>query len=175
MLLLLSRFSRVRLWTTPKTAAHQAPPSLGFSRQEQWSGLPFLSPMLLKWKVKVKLLSHVRLLVTKWTATYQAPPSMGFSRQEYWSRLPFPSLADTKWYAVKWRDELGHRASWKGRKQNQEVESQSRRHQFLKPLSQGRRWIETLSIPPPSTPAPVPTLGKSRPSFDFSFSHWLLS
>ena len=30
---------------TPYTAAHQAPPSLDFSRQEQWSGLPFPSPM----------------------------------------------------------------------------------------------------------------------------------
>ena len=33
--------SRVWLCATPKTAAHQAPPSLGFSRQEHWSGLPF--------------------------------------------------------------------------------------------------------------------------------------
>ena len=33
------------LFATPEMAAHQAPPSLGFSRQEQWSGLPFLSPM----------------------------------------------------------------------------------------------------------------------------------
>ena len=41
MLLLLSRFSRA----TPSTATHQAPPSLGFSRQEHWSGLPFPSPM----------------------------------------------------------------------------------------------------------------------------------
>ena len=45
LLLLLSRFSRVRLCATPQTAAHQAPPSLGFSRQEPWSGLPFPSPM----------------------------------------------------------------------------------------------------------------------------------
>ena len=45
MLLLLSRFSRVRLCATPQTAAHQAPMSLGFSRQEHWSGLPFPSPM----------------------------------------------------------------------------------------------------------------------------------
>ena len=44
MLLLLSRFSHVRLCATPQTAAHQAPPSLGFSRQEYWSGLPFPSP-----------------------------------------------------------------------------------------------------------------------------------
>ena len=52
LLLLLSRFSRVRLCATPETAAHQAPPSLGFSRQEQWSGLPFPSPMheSEKWK-----------------------------------------------------------------------------------------------------------------------------
>ena len=45
MLLLLSRFSRVRLCATPQMAAHQAPPSLGFSRQGHWSGLPFPSPM----------------------------------------------------------------------------------------------------------------------------------
>ena len=44
-LLLLSRFSHVRLCATQWTAAHQAPPSLGFSRQEHWSGLPFSSPM----------------------------------------------------------------------------------------------------------------------------------
>ena len=45
LLLLLSLFSRVQLCSTPETAAHQAPPSLGFSRQEHWSGLPFPSPM----------------------------------------------------------------------------------------------------------------------------------
>ena len=36
--------SRVRLFVTPWTVAHQAPPSMGFSRQEDWSGLPFPSP-----------------------------------------------------------------------------------------------------------------------------------
>ena len=45
LLLLLSRFSHVRLCVTPHMAAHQAPPSLGLSRQEHWSGLPFPSPM----------------------------------------------------------------------------------------------------------------------------------
>ena len=45
LLLLRRRFSRVRLCVTPQTAAHQAPPPLGFSRQEHWSGLPFPSPM----------------------------------------------------------------------------------------------------------------------------------
>ena len=36
--------SRVRLLATPWTAAHQAPPSMGFSRQEYWSGVPLSSP-----------------------------------------------------------------------------------------------------------------------------------
>ena len=36
--------SRVRLFATPWTVAHQVPPSIGFSRQEYWSGLPFPSP-----------------------------------------------------------------------------------------------------------------------------------
>ena len=36
--------SRVQLFGTPWTVAYQAPPSLGFSRQEYWSGLPFPSP-----------------------------------------------------------------------------------------------------------------------------------
>ena len=42
--LLLSHFSRVWLLATPWTVAHQAPPSMGFSRQEYWSGLPLTSP-----------------------------------------------------------------------------------------------------------------------------------
>ena len=52
LLLLLSHFSCVRLCATPWMAAHQASPSLGFSRQEHWSGLPFPSPMheSKKWK-----------------------------------------------------------------------------------------------------------------------------
>ena len=89
LLLLLSHFSRA----TPEMAAHQAPLSLGFSRQEHWSGFPFPSPMQEseKWKVKVKSFSRVWLLVTPWTAAYHAPLSMGFSRQEYWSGLPLPS------------------------------------------------------------------------------------
>ena len=36
--------SHVRLFATPWTIAHQDPPSMGFSRQEYWSGLPFPSP-----------------------------------------------------------------------------------------------------------------------------------
>ena len=90
MLLLLSLFSRVRLCMTPWMAARQAPLSLGFSRQEHWSELPFPSPMYEgeKWKWSCSVVSN---LATPWTAAYQAPPSMGFSRQEDWSGVPLPS------------------------------------------------------------------------------------
>ena len=90
LLLLLSRFSRVRLCATPETAAHQAPLSLGFSRQEHCSGLPFPSPthQSEKWKWSRSVVSD---LATPWTAAYQAPLSMGFSKQEYWSGVPLPS------------------------------------------------------------------------------------
>ena len=59
ILLLLSHLSPVRLCATPETAAHQAPPSLGFSRQEHWSGLPFPSPMheSEKWKWSCSVMS----------------------------------------------------------------------------------------------------------------------
>ena len=82
--LLLSRFSRVRLCATPQTAAHQAPLSLGFSRQEHWSGLPFPSH------------TYYCCLVAKWSPTlqsheHQASLSMTLPRQEYWSGLPFSS------------------------------------------------------------------------------------
>ena len=46
LLLPLSHFSCVQLCATPQTAAHQVPLSLGFSRQEYWSGLPFPSPLI---------------------------------------------------------------------------------------------------------------------------------
>ena len=89
LLLLLSHFNHVRLCVTPQTASHQAPPSLGFSRQEHWNGLPFPSPVheSEKWKWRCSVVSN-----SCRTAAYQAPPSIGFSRQEYWSGLPLPSL-----------------------------------------------------------------------------------
>ena len=47
--------SRVRLYTTPWTAAHQAPLSMGFSRQEYWNGLPLPSPSYAAVTNKVKV------------------------------------------------------------------------------------------------------------------------
>ena len=60
LLLLLSRFRCVQLSATPQTAAHQAPLSLGFSRQEHWSGLPFPSPgqWSEKWKWSRSVVSN---------------------------------------------------------------------------------------------------------------------
>ena len=84
--------SHVQLFVTPWTVSYRAPPSMGFSRQEYLSGLPFPSPVR-KYEVgEVKSLSRVRLFVAPWTVAYQAPPSMGFSRQEYLSGLPFSSF-----------------------------------------------------------------------------------
>ena len=40
----MKSLSRVQLFVTPRTVAHQAPPSMGFSRQHYWSGVPFPSP-----------------------------------------------------------------------------------------------------------------------------------
>jgi len=87
MLLLLSHFSRVWLCATPDTAAHQAPPSLGFSRQEHWSGLPFPSPMQEseKWKWSRSVVSD-----SSDPMDCSPPGSLGFSRQEYWSGVPLP-------------------------------------------------------------------------------------
>ena len=87
LLLLLSCFSRVRLLATPWIAAYQAPPSMGFSRQENWSQVPLPSPIIML----PSRFSRVQLCVTPWTTDYQASLAMGFSRQEHWNGLPFPS------------------------------------------------------------------------------------
>ena len=56
LLLLLSHFSHVRHCVTPETAAHRAPPSLGFSRQECWTNLDsILKSRDITWSTKVCL------------------------------------------------------------------------------------------------------------------------
>ena len=44
--------SHVQLFVTPWTVAYQAPPSMGFSKQEYWSGLPFPSPRVSKLRIR---------------------------------------------------------------------------------------------------------------------------
>ena len=108
----MKSLSRVRLFATPWTVAYQASPSIGFSRQEYWSGLPFPSPTDLPdpgieprssvlradalpseppgKPLKVLVAQSCLTLCDPWTVACQAPLSMGFSRQEYCSGLPFP-------------------------------------------------------------------------------------
>ena len=53
--------SRVRLLVTPWTTAYQAPPSMGFSRQEYWSGVPLPSPEVSEMVLKIvsEILCHI--------------------------------------------------------------------------------------------------------------------
>ena len=90
LLLLLSRFSRVRL-CDPRDGSPPGSPVPGIlqARTLEWVAISFSNAW--KWKVKVKSLSCVWLLETPWTAAHQAPSSIGFSRQEYWSGVPWPS------------------------------------------------------------------------------------
>ena len=111
LLLLLSRFSRVRLCASPETAAHQAPPSLGFSRQEPWSGLPFPSPMheseTWKWSRSVVSdssrphgLQHTRLL-RPWDSPGKSSGvvAIAFSWRMSWSSELQPS--SVSWWALR--------------------------------------------------------------------------
>ena len=81
---------------TPRTTAYQAPPSMGFSRQEYWSGVPFsfislhsfgsyLCPSekfcnILHKTLVVQLLSHVQLFVISWSAAHLASLSFTLSQ-----------------------------------------------------------------------------------------------
>ena len=104
----MKSLSHVRLFSTPWTVAHQAPLSMGFSRQEYWSGLPFPSPgnlpdpgidrvchyFLVLCVCVCVCVQLLELCPTLWTIACQALLSMGFSRQEYWSGLPCSSPGD---------------------------------------------------------------------------------
>ena len=91
LLLLLSRFSRVRLCNPIDGSPPGSPvPGILQARTLEWVAISFSNAW--KWKVKVNSLSRARLLATPWTAAFQAPLSMGFSRQEYWNGVPLPSL-----------------------------------------------------------------------------------
>ena len=78
------KWSCVQLLATPWTAAYKAPPSMGFSRQEYWSGMPLPSPMWINISiliVVVQWLSRVWLFVFPLTAAHQT--SLSFSLLEF--------------------------------------------------------------------------------------------
>ena len=73
----MKSLSRVRLLATPWTVAYQAPPSMGFSKQEYWGCHCLLQYIITclrgpRPSVFVQWLSHVRLFATPWTAACQA-------------------------------------------------------------------------------------------------------
>ena len=88
---MLSRFSRVQLCATLWTAAHQAPLSKGFSRQEYWSGLPFPIPSdntssTLKLETKISYLHHLWGHQRQFTITFSC-------QYKYFSIAPLIELA----------------------------------------------------------------------------------
>ena len=96
--------SLVRLLETPWTAAHQAPPSMGFSRQEYWSRVPLPSPftrysgrLFMKCNLSICYCCSIAVsdsFVTLWTVACLVLLSTGFFREEDWSRLPFSPPGD---------------------------------------------------------------------------------
>ena len=71
--------SHVRFFLTPWTVAYQAPPSMGFSRQEYWSGLPFPSPSFLWMAIKLMGLFNAPLPVTGCSMAQQV-------KHRFWSQ-----------------------------------------------------------------------------------------
>ena len=108
-------------FVSPWTLAHRAPLSVGFPRQEYWSGLPcpppgdlpntgmkLMSPVLagrsftIEPPGKIKMLTQSCLVfATLWTVARQASLSIGVSRQEHWSGLPCPPPGDLPHPGVK--------------------------------------------------------------------------
>ena len=86
----LSHFSRVLLSVTLQTMAHQAPLSIGFSRQEYWYGLPFPSPVMYEVS-EVKSFSHVQLFETPMDCCLPGSSAHGIfqSRGLEWGAISF--------------------------------------------------------------------------------------
>ena len=95
LLLLLSRFSRVRLCAAPWTAAHQASRPWDSPGKNTEVDCHFLLRCM-KVKSESEVAQSCPTLATPWTAAYQTPPSMGFSRQKYSSGVPLSSLSSVR-------------------------------------------------------------------------------
>ena len=89
--------SRVRLFETPWTAAHQAPPSMGFSRQEYWSGVPLPSPFLSLEYKKEPVLSHKLLNTDPKDKQRPYPSSEIFIFKDLSSAPPKSRASDNEW------------------------------------------------------------------------------
>ena len=99
---------RVRLFATPWTAAHQAPPSMGFSRQEHWSGVPLMSAC--GGRVSVyKLSSRVPASTNNLLLYYQCHQEASRGREsEPLTLLPFGQKALILWCSAFFIVQLSH-------------------------------------------------------------------
>ena len=91
--------SHIRLLATPRTAAHQAPLSTGFSRQEYWSGVPLPSPNTTLYTAK-----SLQSCLTLWDPIDSSPPGSPVpgilqARTLEWVAFPSPMHESEKW---KW-------------------------------------------------------------------------
>ena len=99
--------SRIRLLATPWTAAYQAPPSMGFSRQEYWSGVPLPSPLFCintnKCHTPLSLIHAVRLSTHALTFAL-AMEDTCMCRDQFWK--PLPSVHLIKFFLKVLRTEM---------------------------------------------------------------------
>ena len=63
-------FSRVRLLATPRTAAYQAPPSMGFSGQQYWSGVPLPSPIYVYTHIYTYVYVYIHICIHTYMSIY---------------------------------------------------------------------------------------------------------
>ena len=93
LLLLLSRFSRVRLCATPSTAAHQSPCPWDSPGKNTGVGCHFLLQCM-KEKSEGEVAQSCPTLSDPMDWSLPGSSIHGFSRQEYWSGVPLPSLCN---------------------------------------------------------------------------------
>ena len=107
----LSRFSRVQLFVTSQTVAHQDPLSMGFSRQEYWSGLPWPSPGDLQ-NLGIKLASLKSPALAggffttsaTWNAQKEQYPSLSTLRERWYPA--WPHTLQLAWLVSDWVTEI---------------------------------------------------------------------
>ena len=122
----LNHFSRVRLFATPWTVAHQAPLSVGFSRQEYWSGLIAMPSSTGSSQLKDR--THVLM-------------SPALAGQFF--------TASATWEAPSWLSGLNCRNLFSHSFTGQKSKIRVRRPECMSPLTQGKGW------PGPLSPIPV--------------------
>ena len=114
--------SRVRLLATPWTAAHQAPPCMGFSRQEYWSGVPLPSPHFSKFPEEkhsdnypthhnVLFFPLSKMMLTPWKESYDQPRQHIKKQRHYFANKGLSSQSYGFSSSHVWMWELDHKES----------------------------------------------------------------